>query len=77
LLVDLSLPPNAVAYIGDDDNDLEAMRIAALAGCPADASLRVMAAADFVAEQKGGEGAVRAFIEWMTGGVHTMRAQAV
>ena len=36
--------------------------------CPADASKNVKKQADFISEQKGGEGAVRDFIEWMISG---------
>jgi 3-deoxy-D-manno-octulosonate 8-phosphate phosphatase (KDO 8-P phosphatase) len=56
-----------VAYIGDDDNDLECMRAASLAGCPADASENVIKEADFVSARCGGCGAVREFIEWIVG----------
>ncbi|MDR2089458.1 MAG: HAD hydrolase family protein [Clostridiales Family XIII bacterium] len=65
LLSSLALRPDRVAYIGDDDNDLDVMRATSLAGCPADASARVREAADFIAARNGGEGAVREFIEWM------------
>jgi 3-deoxy-D-manno-octulosonate 8-phosphate phosphatase (KDO 8-P phosphatase) len=65
LLTRLSLQPEQAAYIGDDDNDLGAMRICALRACPADASERIKAGADFVAARRGGEGAVREFIEWL------------
>jgi 3-deoxy-D-manno-octulosonate 8-phosphate phosphatase (KDO 8-P phosphatase) len=65
LLLRLSLQADRVAYIGDDDNDLGAMRASALVACPADASERVKREADFVAARRGGEGAVREFIEWM------------
>jgi 3-deoxy-D-manno-octulosonate 8-phosphate phosphatase (KDO 8-P phosphatase) len=61
----LSLKLENVAYIGDDDNDLDSMRIVALSGCPADASERVKTESDFIAKRKGGEGAVREFIEWL------------
>jgi len=54
-----------VAYIGDDTNDVDAMRAAALTGCPADASKNVMKLADFVSSKKGGDGAVREFVEWI------------
>lgn len=52
-----------VAFIGDDINDLEAMQIVGLKGCPSDACLEVKAIADIVSTQKGGEGAVREIIE--------------
>lgn len=54
-----------MAYIGDDINDLECLRAAALAGCPSDAVSEVKEIADFIALSPGGHGAVREFIEWM------------
>jgi 3-deoxy-D-manno-octulosonate 8-phosphate phosphatase (KDO 8-P phosphatase) len=65
LVVERSLTMEHVAYIGDDDNDLECMRFAALAGCPANASANILAAADFVSRKNGGDAAVRDFIEWL------------
>jgi len=52
-----------IAYIGDDLNDLPAMRYAGVSACPTDAADEVKAYCDFVLTPKGGEGAVRAFIE--------------
>lgn len=57
------LQRNEIAYIGDDDNDLEAMQAAGFVGCPADASENVKKAADFVSSYCGGEGAIREFVE--------------
>ena len=58
-----------VAYIGDDLLDLQCMipirEAGGLVGCPADAAKEVIAAADFISTRKGGDGAVREFIEWM------------
>ena len=58
-----------VAYIGDDINDLSAMEAVKVAGgvvgCPSDAVKKVKGMADYVAEHKGGDGAVRDFIEWL------------
>lgn len=60
---------SAVAYIGDDVNDLACMRAVAeaggLVGCPSDAVSEVIAFADFVSAKGGGHGAVREFIEWL------------
>ena len=36
-----------------------------LGGCPADAAKEVVDLATFVSVQKGGNGAVREFIEWL------------
>ena len=58
-----------VAYIGDDLNDISCMKLIKEAGgyvgCPLDAVSEVKKLADFVSEYKGGEGAVREFIEWL------------
>ena len=58
-----------IAYIGDDLNDLKCMQCikesGGIIGCPADAVDEVRDIADFVSPYKGGEGAVRSFIEWI------------
>lgn len=65
LVEDLS----GVAYIGDDINDLSCMDIVkeagGVVGCPEDAVEKVKCIADYVAVHKGGDGAVRDFIEWI------------
>lgn len=48
-----------IGYIGDDLNDLPPMKLCGFAGCPADACEEVKAYADYVADTKGGSGAVR------------------
>jgi len=55
--------PEQIAYIGDDLNDLSAMRYVGISACPSDAADEVKAYCDFVLTPKGGEGAVRTFIE--------------
>lgn len=60
---------SVAAYIGDDINDLECMEYVKAAGgivgCPDDAVEKVIGIADYVAEHKGGDGAVRDFVEWL------------
>lgn len=57
-----------VAYIGDDINDLAPLNIAGYKACPADAVAQVKAIPGIaVMNQKGGEGAVREFIEKLLG----------
>ena len=60
---------SSVAYIGDDINDFLCMMLVkeagGIVGCPKDAASKVTRIADFVAEYKGGDGAVRNFIEWI------------
>ena len=53
------------AYIGDDLNDLDCMRLCGVVGCPAGAVSQVKEIADYISTKNGGEGAVREFIEWM------------
>ena len=54
------------AYVGDDIIDLSCMEIAEFAACPSDAAEEVKKAADFICNKKGGDGAVREAIDWMT-----------
>ncbi len=54
-----------VAYIGDDENDLQCMKVCGLSGCPADAVESVKIKVDFVSTRDGGQGAVREFIEYI------------
>ena len=60
---------SSVAYIGDDLNDLPCMEVVkqsgGLVGCPYDAIDIVKKLADYISPQKGGDGAVRFFIEWL------------
>ena len=48
-----------VAYIGDDVNDLEALRAVGFSAAPADAMPSVLKAVHYICTKKGGEGAVR------------------
>ena len=52
-----------VAYIGDDLNDLPCMKIRGYSASPSDAIKRVRDNVKFVCQAKGGDGAVREFIE--------------
>jgi len=53
------------AYIGDDMIDISAMQHCGLKGCPSDAVNEVKNICDFISTKRGGEGAVRDFIEWI------------
>ena len=50
-------------YLGNDLNDLKAMRIAGFSVAPSDAHAVILGQADLVLPQKGGDGFVRTFIE--------------
>jgi len=52
-----------VAYIGDDINDLEALKEVGFSATPADGMPQIAAAVDYVCQKKGGEGAVREIVE--------------
>ena len=54
-----------VAYIGDDINDKECIDACGLTGCPADAVLAIRQCVDYICCNKGGDGAVREFIEYI------------
>lgn len=60
---------SAVAYIGDDINDLFCMNLVkeagGIVGCPKDAVKKVLNISDFISTKNGGDGAVREFIEWL------------
>ena len=69
LLDKISIGIDCVAYIGDDINDLPCMNLVkqggGLIGCPVDSADSVKMLADFISSKKGGEGAVREFIEFL------------
>jgi N-acylneuraminate cytidylyltransferase len=52
-----------VCYIGDDINDIEALRLVGYGCCPADAISPVKAVAKYVTTVKGGEGVIREVAE--------------
>lgn len=63
---------NKFAFMGDDLNDLPAMKelkkAGGVVGCPIDAANEVKEIADFISTSNGGYGAVREFIEWIERG---------
>lgn len=65
----LATEPAQALYLGDDVNDLPAMRLAGLSACPADARPEVRAAADLVLEADGGRGAFRELADILISGV--------
>lgn len=63
-------------YLGNDLNDLAAMRSAGFSIAPSDAHALILDQADLVLPQKGGDGFVRAFIELLIG-LEKMSAEEV
>ena len=56
-----------VAYIGDDINDLDVIKIVGYGFCPADAMPQIREAAKYVTKAKGGEGVIREVVERIIG----------
>ena len=59
------LKSEEIAYMGDDLNDINIIKKVGLSAAPADAISEVLEIVDFVSEKKGGNGAVREFIEFV------------
>jgi YrbI family 3-deoxy-D-manno-octulosonate 8-phosphate phosphatase len=58
-----ALESENIAYIGDDSNDYEVMKLVGLRATPADGMNFIKDIADYVCENKGGYGAFREFVE--------------
>jgi len=59
LLAEAGLSPAETAYVGDDLQDLSALRVAGLAIAPSDAAPEVLAAVHHITRAPGGAGCVR------------------
>lgn len=55
----LGVEPKQALYLGDDVNDLPAMRLAGLSACPSDARPEVKSFVDLILDTPGGKGAFR------------------
>ena len=55
---------NDVLYVGDEYNDLPAMRLAAFSACPVDSHPSVKKTVTFIAPSKGGDGIMRDVLLW-------------
>ncbi len=63
LCSELGVSPSDCAYMGDDVNDLPALRQVALSACPADAVAEVRSEVHFISRKTGGHGAARELLE--------------
>ena len=63
LLEKRNLNFSQVAYFGDDLPDRDCLMLAGISGCPSDAVEEIKGVVSFISSKKGGEGAVRDFIE--------------
>jgi 3-deoxy-D-manno-octulosonate 8-phosphate phosphatase (KDO 8-P phosphatase) len=65
LMAHNDLEPGEVLFMGDDLTDLRAMRAAGIAVTVPNAAPDVRARADWITDNRGGEGAVREMVEWV------------
>ena len=65
IMKEMGVKPEETAYIADDINDYEAMKLAGIRGCPADAVTQIKEICDFISSYDGGKGAVRDFIGYL------------
>jgi 3-deoxy-D-manno-octulosonate 8-phosphate phosphatase (KDO 8-P phosphatase) len=65
LMNELKLSKDEVAYIGDDLNDLVVAELVGVFACPSDAHHAVLAKTNFLLNSRGGDGAVREFVDAM------------
>ncbi len=56
---------NQIAYIGDDLNDYNVMKNVGFSACPSDANYQIKKISKYVCDNKGGDGAVREFIDYI------------
>ena len=54
-----------VLFVGNDVNDLDAMRLVGYPVAPADAHPHVLAIAKYVTQARGGEGVIKELSEWL------------
>lgn len=52
-----------ILYVGNDINDLQAMRLCGFSACPSDSHSRIIEQAYFLLKTKGGSGVVRELVE--------------
>lgn len=67
LCKELGITLQDVAYIGDDLNDLELLKVVGISAAPASAPEYIKEVVDMVMEKRGGEGVFREFVEKVVG----------
>ncbi len=65
----MGLEPAQFAFMGDDVNDLPALRLAGFKAAPMTAHPSVLREAEFVSDRPAGSGAVRSLIDYIWGDV--------
>jgi 4-hydroxy 2-oxovalerate aldolase len=67
LLKYLNINYNEVAYIGDDEPDIEILCKVKISACPNDAVDSVKEVCNFICKKNGGKGSVREFVDFIIG----------
>lgn len=65
ILNKLNINFNEVAYIGDDEPDIDLLSRVKIPGCPNDAIEEVKKVSKFISTKNGGKGAVREFVDFV------------
>ena len=60
---DFRVTSQEIAFIGDDVNDLELLKIVGMSAAPADAIKEVKKQSDYVCKMEGGKGAFRELVD--------------
>lgn len=60
---DSKINPKNILYVGNDINDMSAMKYCGFSACPADSSKKIRKISDYVLKTKGGEGVVNEIVE--------------
>ena len=56
---------DAIGYVGDDLNDLEAMKSVGFKACPSDAEKEILEISDFISPKRAGYGAIREIVNYI------------
>jgi len=65
ILKEKKIKKSEAAYIGDDENDYEAMKYCKYRACPKNATKRIKTIANFISQYDGGFGAVREYCDYI------------
>jgi 3-deoxy-D-manno-octulosonate 8-phosphate phosphatase (KDO 8-P phosphatase) len=68
-----SLPLREICFIGDDVNDLAALKLAGMSACPADARPSIRETCQVVTKLAGGSGAVREVVDMLLAAATSMK----
>ena len=62
-ITEKKIDPKNILYMGDDNPDLDVLKVVGISSCPNDASVDVKSICDYISHKDGGMGCVRDVIE--------------